>query len=481
MTSYSVSPQEAAGELLKRKWARKSLIEFVKYTKPNYQANWHHEKITSALERVASGECTRLIIQAPPRHGKTELASKRFPAWYLGRYPENQVICATYNGDYALDLGRDVRNIMAGRDYVRLFPDGGLRQDSRAADRFNTTQSGAYISAGVGTALTGRGAHLGIIDDPFKDRQEADSERRRETVWKWYTDVFYTRLMPGASIVLMNTRWHEDDLTARILEAAESSGEVWEILDLPAISDDGMALWPEAYPLETLHKIRDTLGPRSWLSLYQQRLTAEDGEYFKREWFRYYREAPKNLNFYLVGDFAISEDGDFTELGVFGVDTLGNVYVVDWWSGQTDASVWTEKIMQLIRDWKPLFFIGENDNIRKTVLPFLRREMRKRRQFVAVETLSSSGSKMMKARSFQAMQSSGVVYWPHTDWAEAAIDQMLKFPAGKHDDKVDVCGVFGRWIDKVWSANPPDPKERTLEDVWDQPMRIIDFERSRDD
>jgi hypothetical protein len=243
--------------------ARRGLIGFTSYTNPVYEPAQHHERIAAKLEAVERGELDRLMIFMPPRHGKSELASRKFPARYLGKHPGRQVIAASYNSDLATDFGRDVRNLMASPEYAEVFPGVGLRPDSKAADRMNTTQGGAYFAAGVGTATTGRGAHLGIIDDPFKDREDADSENQRERVWNWYRSTFFTRLMPGGAVVLIQTRWHEDDLAGRLLEQdgrLEDGGE-WDVLELPAISG-GKALWPEWYDVPALERIKATIGTR---------------------------------------------------------------------------------------------------------------------------------------------------------------------------------------------------------------------------
>ena len=197
----------------------------------------HHGIICTALEAVERGECNRLMIFCPPRHTKSELASRRFPSWYIGRHPDRQLIGASYNGALASDFGRAVRNISASPEYSQLFPDCELAADSRAANRWNTEVGGAYVAAGVGTAITGRGAHLALIDDPVKDRSDADSQTVRDHTWNWYTNVLYTRLMPGAAIVLIMTRWHEDDLAGRLLEQQDEGGEAWEVINLPALGE----------------------------------------------------------------------------------------------------------------------------------------------------------------------------------------------------------------------------------------------------
>ena len=197
--------------------------------------------IAEKLEAVERGEIDRLMINMPPRHGKSELASRRFPAWFLGRHPNKSVIAASYNSDLAADFGRQVRNIVAAREYANLF-ETKLAEDSRAANRWNTDAGGSYVAAGVGTAITGGGADILLIDDPVKDREEADSEIQRQKVWDWYTSTAYTRLAPGGRIIVIQTRWHEDDLSGRLLVEQAKGGDKWEILELPAITSDGR--WP---------------------------------------------------------------------------------------------------------------------------------------------------------------------------------------------------------------------------------------------
>ena len=263
-------------ELARRSRASHSLLAFTEFTHPSWQSGAHHARICDALEAVERGELKRLMITAPPRHTKSELASRRFPAWYLGRHPDRQVIGCSYNGDLATDIGRSVRNIVGSQEYAHLFPTR-VMADSRAAERWSTERGGMYIGAGIGGTITGRGAHLGIIDDPLKNREEAESETVREKIWAWYTSTFYTRLMPGGAIVVVMTRWHDDDLGGRLLQQPG-----WTLLEMPAITD-GAALWPEWYPLDVLHDIQHTIGPRDWSALYMQRPQVDTGDYFKRE------------------------------------------------------------------------------------------------------------------------------------------------------------------------------------------------------
>lgn len=440
--------------------ARRSLLAFTEYTNQLYVPADHHRRICEKLEAVERGDIDRLMIFMPPRHGKSELASKRFPAWVLGRNPRRQVIAASYNSDLASDFGRNVRNIVAEREFGEVFPGVALAPDSHAAARMNTNGGGAYVAAGVGTAVTGRGADIALIDDPFKDREEADSERRRELVWDWYRSTLFTRLMPGGSIVLIQTRWHEDDLAGRLL-ASESD---WDVLELPAIDASGRALWPEWYDERALARIKATVGPREWSALYQQRPQPDEGTFFQRDWFKNWEALPP-LNLYGASDYAVTDGGgDYTIHRIWGVDTNGVLYRVDGWRGQTAADEWIERKLDLIAKHKPLAWFGEAGVIQKAVEPMLRRRMLDRKVFCRLEWLASIHDKPTRARGFQARAAMDKVrFEPGADVAE-----FLSFPAGKHDDEVDCASLMGRALDMAHPAtikvvtesrNPPDLKQ----------------------
>ncbi len=428
--------------------ARRSLGSFTSYTSPEYQHAVHQKKLDEHLEAIERGDIDRLMVFMPPRHGKSEKASKRFPSWYLGRNPTRQIIAASYNSDLATGFGREVRNIMVSPEYDEVFPNVKLRQDSRAADRMNTEQGGAYFAVGVGTATTGRGAHLGLIDDPFKDREDADSELQRNRVWDWYRSTFYTRLMPGGAIIVIQTRWHEDDLSGRLLnhDAAQ-----WTVLDLPAISDKGEALWPEWYDIPALHRIRDTIGPREWSALYQQKPQPDEGGFFQRAWFEEWTEKPL-LNIYGTSDYAVTDEGgDYTVHRIWGVDSQDNLYRLDGWRGQTSADVWIEQKIDLIAKWKPFAWFGEAGVIQKAVEPMLIRRMRERKTFCRMEWIPSIHDKPTRARGFQARAAMGKVKFEKG----ADLSEFLSFPAGKHDDEVDVAGLIGRALDMAHPAILP--------------------------
>jgi len=463
----AISPQEAAQELLNRKRARRSLIDFTQYTFPQYRVAEHHRMIAEKLEAVERGEIDRLLICMPPRHGKSELATKRFPAYALGRDPTRQVIQASYNSDLATDFGRQVRNIVATQRYQNVFGTE-LAQDSKAANRWNTSDGGAYVAAGVGTAVTGRGAHILIIDDPLKDREEAESENRREMIWNWYTSTAYTRLMKGGAIVLIQTRWHEDDLAGRLLEAEAKGGDKWEKLILPAIMSDGSALWPDEFDIAALTRTKAAIGPRDWSALYQQEPSPDDGTFFLKAWFKRHTEKPtERFNVYMTSDYAVTEgDGDYTEHGVWGVTPKGRIIQLDWWHGQTSSDVWIEEKLRLIRQWKPICAFGEAGVIQKAIEPMLRRRMTETGTRCRMEWVPSIHDKATRARGFQSRAAMGEVSLLDGDKGERVLKQLLTFPAGKHDDAVDVCSLMGMALDMAHPAIVPleTAKEKAFSD-----------------
>jgi len=458
---HSLAELEALAKELKRRQARNSLLAFTELTNPLYAVADHHQLIVNELEALERGDIDRLMIFMPPRHGKSELASKRFPAWCLGRKPTRQIIAASYNSDLANDFGRNVRNIVDEPEFGQVFPDVSLAPDSHAANRMNTNHGGAYVAAGVGTAVTGRGAHIALIDDPFKDREEADSERRRDIVWDWYRSTLFTRLMPGGAIVLIQTRWHEDDLAGRLLE---SEGAQWEVLDLPAIDKRGNALWPEWYDKEALDRIRATIGPREWSALYQQQPQPDEGTFFQRAWFKEW-EAKPDLRYYGSSDYAVTDGGgDYTVHRVWGIDASGEIYRVDGWRGQASSDVWIEKKLDLIKQYKPLAWFGEGGVIQKAIEPMLKRRMIERGTFCRLEWLPSVHDKPTRARSFQAMAASGRVHFERG----ADLGEFLSFPAGKHDDEVDTASLIGRAIDQAHPAMIAATRNKKPGDRWDR-------------
>jgi predicted phage terminase large subunit-like protein len=449
---------------MRRRAARQSLIDFTCYTKPDFLVGEHHLQIAQALEEVERGECDRLMIFAPPRHTKSELASRRFPAWYIGRHPDKQLIAATYSGDFALDFGRDVRGVVQSEEFSALFPDVGLAPDSQAANRWHTTQGGVSVYVGVGGPITGRGAHVALIDDPFKNREEADSEVRRETVWKWYTSTLRTRLMPGGAIVLILTRWHDDDLAGRLLA---QQGDEWKVVELQAIANEGTdkerALWPEWYDLAALKRIKADIGPRDWSALYQQRPSPEEGTFFQRDWFKTWIDRPRRLAIYGTSDYAVTDGGgDYTVHRIWGVSPEGGLYRLGGWRDRTSSDVWIERQIDLIEKYKPFAWFGEAGVIQKAIEPMLTRRMRERKAFCRMEWLPSIHDKPTRARGFQARAAMGQVWFEQG----AEIDEFLRFPAGTNDDDVDCASLIGRALDEAHPAIAETPKPEKKRDSW---------------
>jgi len=451
------------------------LIAYAAYQWPNYADAAHHRMIARHLEMVERGEITRLMITMPPRHGKSMLASEFFPAWYMGRNPDHYVVTATYAQELADDFGRKVKNQIEDVAFQTIFPGVGLADDSKSAKRFHiegsgaggfehtTTQRGAFYAVGVGGPLTGRGAHLLLIDDPVKNREEAESEVIRKKTKDWYTSTAYTRLMPGGRIVVIQTRWHEDDLAGWLLE--EHAHEDWTILNLPAINDNGEALWPSQYPVEALERIQRALPPRDWSALYQQRPSPETGDYFKREWIiPVSSELIPPISEMLVyggSDYAVTADGgDYTVHAVIGVASDGRMYLLDLWRKQASSDVWVDSFCHLVRRWRPVGWAEETGQIKSGVGPFLIKRMIETESYVAREQFPTRGDKAIRAQSIRGrMAMQGLYVSRDAPWLSDLISELMSFPVGVHDDQCDALGLIGQLMDRMSMGTAKRPDE----------------------
>lgn len=504
-----LTPQAAAQELLRRQAARNDLIAFAKQVDiPGKPINGaedqfgviespvaaHHELLLRTLQRISETPGGRAMVFMPPGSAKSTYTSVVFPAWLMGKRPGYQIILTSYAMDLARKFGRKTRQLVSTKRYRELFHTG-LSKSSSAAEEWALENGSEYMASGLLGGVTGNRANGLIIDDPTAGRDEAESETYRNKTLEAYQDDARSRIKPGGWRAIVATRWHEDDLPGSILPeqwGGESGtircrdGHDWEVICLPAEcdrSDDplgrpiGGGLWPEWF--KPGHWDEFKFPPRSWLSLYQQKPTAEAGTFFKREWFapHRYTDLPENLSIYMSGDFAVTEgDGDFTEIAVWGIDHADNIYALDWYSGQVTADAWTQAILDRVDRWKPEWFVGETGPIRRAVEPFLMKAMTDRKAYVMVEWLPhGTANKEANARSFQALASVGKVHFPHTEWAERVIDQLLRFPGGKYDDCVDTCSLFGRMLEQTWGA-PKKAKKASID--WSAPpeLRIADFE-----
>jgi len=454
-----------------------------------YQVAKHHKVISAALEEVEKGNIRRLIINLGPRHGKSQLTSRLFPAWYLGRNPNHSLILGTYNEKFSWDFGRDVRQLIQDPIYSQVFPDVNLLAGAASVDRLETTQKGKMFFVGRGGSLTGRGGHGLILDDPIKDRVEADSPTTREKLWSWFNQVLKTRLLSSSGwIVLIQTRWHEDDLVGRITDPMNScysaaEAKKWRIIDLPALAKEkdvlgrkeGEALWPERFPVSFLHEMREA-DSRGFQALYQGSPTPEKGNFFDGDRLRVYSrptDRPPNdqLRFYIASDHAVSvkQDRDKSCLIPVGVDEHDNIWVMDdmvWGRFPTDVIV--EKMIDLMAKYKPLYWWAERGHISKSIGPFLRKRMLERGTFCTVDEIVPVMDKMSRAQSMQARVAMGKVYFPsYAPWYQEARDQLLKFPYAAHDDMVDAMSYIGLGLAKQVRARPirsvdKGPKAYTL-------------------
>lgn len=458
-----LSRQEAAQEILDRRQASRSLAKFIDYLDIGFKPAAHHKLLIGALEAVERGEIERLMVLMPPGSAKSTYASVLFPPWFMGRNPQSSVLGVSNTTDLAERFSRRARNLASLQRFRNVF-DYGVSENTKSAGNWETERGGEFFAAGVGSAIAGRRADLGLIDDPIKTREEADSERVRQKQWDWYVNDFTTRLKPGARQILIQTRWHEDDLGGRILE--REAGR-WHVMRLPMIAVDrdplgrkpGERLWPEWFTDDMVMQAK--LDVRAWNALYQQDPAPEEGEYFQRDDFLEYAQLPTGLHMYGASDYAVTEGGgDYTEHGLFGIDFNDDIYVADWWREQASSDVWIEKQCDLIGQYEPLIWFGESGPIRKAIEPFLKRRMLERNVPCRLEWLSSIADKVVRARSFQARSAMGKVHLPkNAPWKADLMSQLMRFPAGKYDDGVDVCSLIGRGLEfaRAPKIKKPEP------------------------
>ncbi|WP_315729815.1 phage terminase large subunit [Bradyrhizobium sp. SZCCHNRI2010] len=463
-----VSPEEAAAEILRRRRGREHLIDFTQYTLPKYYADPFHYRVADALERVERGECKRLMIFAPPRHGKSELSTRRFPAFFMARNPTKNIISASYNSDFATSFGRNVRDIIKSREFERLFPDIRIRSDQRAADDWQLEQGGQYYAVGVGTGTTGKGAHLFLIDDPIKDRKEVKSAGFRDDQWDWYRDVVYTRLEEDAAIILTLTRWHYDDIAGRLIELMnDGKGLPWEILYLPALPyvkkikrDDGTEelilnedgtvpgdplgrkpnepLAPNRFSYAALMDRLDVLGERSFAALYQQQPMADDGGMFRADWFPVISpaELTARRNRVRAWDLASSIDGDYT-VGVLMSKDLNGVFYIENVVRFRGTSLEVEKkIFETARDDGRSVQISLPQDPGQAGKSQAESFIRRLAGYI-VKAQRPTGSKEVRAAAFAAQAEAHNVKLVSGHWNSCFTDELEVFPLGTYDDQVD--------------------------------------------
>tara|TARA_S200002703_G_scaffold21880_3_gene18497 strand:- start:5075 stop:6655 length:1581 start_codon:yes stop_codon:yes gene_type:complete len=467
---------------------RSDFLKFVKFTMPDpedpedlglslFKDAKHHRSVAKVLEQVEKGHMPRLIVTFPPRHGKSELISRRFIPWLLGKDEYRNIIFSTYNEEFAGDFGADCRAIMESPSYKQVFPGFSFRKGGASKSRVQTSRGGLGAFVGRGGSITGRGGDFIILDDPIKDSLEANSPTLREQLWQWFTQVLMTRLMThSASIVIVQTRWHEDDLVGRLTDPmnphfTEEEASKWKLINLPAIAEEddalkrkpGELLWPERFDHEFM-TAQKRLDPRGFSALYQQHPSPEDGDLFKREYIQYYDRSklPDRLRIYASSDHAVGVDktrNDFTCCIIIGIDDNDDIYVLDcWWERQPSDRV-VKAMLELIKKHKPIIWWAEKGHISKAIGPFLKKRMLESRIHCAVHEVTPVANKVQRAQSIIGRMAMKKVFFPKVSgWSQKAVDELLKFPNGRYDDFVDALAWIGMGLGKL--ASPGEVRKQ---------------------
>lgn len=436
--------------------AKHNLIDFAIATDQMYQDTWFHEAVAvilqSALEKVEAGQDVRIILTVPPRHGKSEIATKKFPAWVLGKHPEWPIIVTSYSSDLAVDFGMATRDIMQAPSYQKVF-DARLRGDAKAKGKWMTKDGGGYTAAGAEGSITGKGFKIGIIDDLFKDRKEAESKTIRDARWDWYRSTFYTRQEGASAIIVISTRWHTDDIIGRLLakeEEDKANGETnydkWIVINFPAIATQdeefrikGEPLWPQKYPLDKLKKTEIALGPYEWSALYQCYPITSENQEFKETWIKRRSwaevEALETRKFATIDPGGKEEENDYTGIVRNYVDQQNN-----WNFKAMRVHFGSDELVNYIFKLHEEGFekIGIEETVYlKAVKPYFDIECRKRNKFPNIFPLKAAGrNKEVRIRGLIPRYSSGAIF--HIDGeCKDLEDEMIVFPKGANDDTLD--------------------------------------------
>jgi len=508
-----LTPQQAAIELLRRRRARESLLGFAEAIQiPNVPAvddpdqlvfepvgssiAHHHRVFMEAIERTMLRPYGRLIIMAPPGSAKSTYGTVIGPTWYMGKFPGARIMLASYGTELAERHGRRARSVVNQQAYRDIFATS-ISDHTSAAREWTLNNGSEYMAGGLLAGITGNRAAGFVIDDPVKGRKEANSAVTRQSTRESYEDNVDSRLLPGAWIIMILTRWHPEDLAGTILPedydgasgmVACRDGRDWEVINMPAEcerADDplgrpigdgkggvpGSMIWPEYFDAQ--HWVSKRLVERTWASLYQQHPRIDTDCEFKAEWVNWYKpgEAPRWLQKYMAGDFAVTEDqkADFSELGIAGVDQFGKLWILDWWYGQVELDRSVAEAMRLADKWSVRRLFDEVGVIHRAIEPFFRLKKREIRgqsgkaysSTLELVPLPHIGDKVAKFQAFRGMAQSGMLHVPDCDWGHRLVDLLCKFPDSRyHDDAPDVCAHFGRAVEGMQWSRPAEVDER---------------------
>jgi len=452
--------------------AKSDFLSFVKCMWPDFVEGSHHRHIAEKFNKLATGEITRLIVNMPPRHTKSEFASFLLPSWMVGRNPKLKIIQATHTGELAVRFGRKAKHLIDSEDYKKIF-ETTLQEDSKAAGRWETAQGGEYFAAGVGGAITGRGADLLIIDDPHSE-QDALSPTALESAYEWYTSGPRQRLQPGGKIVLVMTRWSTKDLTAKLINnQKEPKSDQWHVVEFPALMDHG-PVWPEYWNTEELEKVKASLPVGKWNAQWMQQPTSEEGAILKREWWRVYDKEDIPALHHVIQSydtaFLKKETADYSAITTWGIfypdqDSPANLILLDAIKGRYEFPELRRLALQQYEYWKPESVIVE---AKASGLP-LTYELRQMDIPVINFTPSKGNDKHARVNAVAPLFESGMIWAPDQKFAEEVIEECAAFPNGDHDDLVDSTtqaimrfrqgGLIGHLEDYI--DEKKDPKPRT--------------------